>query len=167
MKQLKLVIISIAGLVFGTGLYLGEDWEGVQQPLSFNHKAHSALACVVCHRGVETRAIASIPSPRFCVRCHATAPVTRPEELQQWMDISPEGVVERVGWERLYRIPKHVYFSHRRHVVLAKLDCAVCHGDMAEQTTPPSHPLTAISMDECLDCHEQQGVSTDCASCHK
>lgn len=165
MKQLKLVVISIAGLVFGAGLYLGWDWEGVRQPISFNHKAHTALACVVCHRGVETRAIAGLPSIALCARCHATPPVIRPDEVQQWTNFDRQQ--RPIAWERLYRVPKHVYFSHRRHVVLAKLECAICHGDIADRTTPPSHPLATVSMAGCLDCHEQQRVSTDCAACHK
>ncbi len=162
MEWLKIVAISIAGLA--VGVYLGWEWVGVRQPLSFNHRAHTPMACVVCHQGVEARAAAGLPGPQLCVRCHATAPVVRPDEVRRWAAFDGQG---GMAWGRLYRVPEHVYFSHRRHVAIARLDCAVCHGDMADRITPPSRPLATVSMDRCLGCHERQQTSADCAACHR
>ncbi|MEW6749494.1 MAG: cytochrome c3 family protein [Candidatus Latescibacterota bacterium] len=156
--------LSIAGLAVGTALYAMWESRQVHQPFSFNHRAHAPLACVACHQGVEMRAAAGLPDERLCLQCHATAPVTHPDEVRRWAEI---GRPAAGAWGRLYRVPDHVYFSHRRHVGLAALDCVLCHGDMADQTTPPSRPLAALSMQTCLQCHRQEQASTDCAGCHR
>ena len=154
-------------LVAGATLAIGVIWFPqlpVRQPLAFNHAKHKKMACVVCHRGVETRAYATIPDMNTCLNCHAAPPVKDATAIAIW---NAAAMAKHIGWQRITRIPDHVYFSHRRHVDLAQLDCAACHGDMADRTTPPAHPLTRISMNNCLDCHRQQSASTDCARCHK
>ncbi len=136
----------------------------VRQPLAFNHVRHQPMACVLCHRGVETRAFAGIPDIATCLNCHATPPVKTPAEVATW---NTAVQAQHMTWHTATRLPDHVYFSHRRHVELVQLDCAACHGNMADRTTPPAQPLKPISMNNCLDCHRQQSASTDCARCHK
>ena len=72
-----------------------------------------------------------------------------------------------IPWNRVYSQPDYVFFSHRRHVVVAKLDCANCHGDMGSLSSPPIRPAVDQSMDWCMNCHQQRQASTDCVSCHK
>jgi predicted CXXCH cytochrome family protein len=74
---------------------------------------------------------------------------------------------EDIPWNRIYDVPGHVYFSHRRHVAVASVECATCHGDIASSTTPPPAPLNDISMAFCIDCHEKEKVTTDCNACHR
>jgi predicted CXXCH cytochrome family protein len=74
---------------------------------------------------------------------------------------------EDIPWNRIYDVPGHVYFSHRRHVAVAGVECATCHGDIASSTTPPPAPLNDISMAFCIDCHEKEEVTTDCNACHR
>jgi hypothetical protein len=38
-----------------------------------------------------------------------------------------------VPWARVYKLPRQVYFSHEIHHRKAKVECAVCHGPVAER----------------------------------
>lgn len=135
----------------------------VAQPLPFSHTSHSTMGCAVCHRGVESAARAGLPEAGACVKCHATAP-RGVEPAAQWERIAKEG---RIPWVRVTHVPEHVLFSHRRHVVLARLDCVSCHGDMARRAAPPGTPPLRLDMDACTACHRDEGASEDCAACHR
>ena len=71
-----------------------------------------------------------------------------------------------IAWKPLFRQPGHVYYSHRRHVVQAEIDCSVCHGTIGASTSPPLR-ATPLQMDDCLECHEREGASIACTSCHR
>jgi hypothetical protein len=134
----------------------------VAQPLAFNHARHGAVACAVCHSGVESSARAGIPSGAVCVKCHATAPAGVTSAA--WDALGRGG---RSPWIQVTRVPDHALFSHRRHVVLASLACASCHGDVGQQVAPPPRNPVRLTMDECLSCHKREGASEDCATCHR
>jgi hypothetical protein len=119
-----------------------------RQPIEFPHARHQGVGCAVCHRGVETQARATIPDAAFCAKCHASLPKT-------------------LAWVQVTRIPSHVYFSHQRHVALGKLECASCHGDMRDRTSPPGTAQARLVMTTCLNCHRHEGASEDCAACHR
>ncbi len=72
-----------------------------------------------------------------------------------------------IPWKRIYRQPDYVFFSHRRHVVIGKVECKSCHGDMSELTSPLPRPVVNQSMTWCMNCHEQKQASLDCIACHK
>jgi len=74
---------------------------------------------------------------------------------------------EEIPWRRLCKVADHVFYSHRRHVTVAGIECSVCHGGIGLSTTPPEWPLRKLKMSFCWDCHEQKGASTDCDACHK
>ena len=71
---------------------------------------------------------------------------------------------ELIPWEKVYSVPEHVYFSHKRHIK-AGLDCSKCHGQLAAM--PRVRQVTSIRMGFCIDCHKAKGVSRDCYICHK
>lgn len=138
------------------------------QPIAFNHKAHvgRGLDCAVCHRYVREQAFASLPPLQTCLMCHTAKISANPEE-EKIRQFAAAG--EPLRWVRLYRLSPDAaaYFSHRRHVALAKIECATCHGPMAEQTAPPPKALVRFSMDFCLNCHQQKRAATACAACHR
>ncbi len=130
-----------------------------RQPAAFDHSRHARLACAVCHQGVETGTAAGLPEAELCRRCHAKAP-----------DHAPKDAFEaggRLRWAQLTRLPSHVMFSHRRHVALGRLECASCHGAIARLSEPPSRLLVRLDMKACLSCHRREGVTEDCAACHR
>lgn len=139
----------------------------VAQPIAFNHKVHAGdlkLACVHCHQGVESGPFATLPKAEVCLTCHAAPLSENPEEAKVREYGGEKG---EIPWERLTRMPDHVYFSHQRHVRFGEIACERCHGKMEERTRPPSRAPKELSMNDCLDCHRRQGASVDCVHCHR
>jgi len=60
-----------------------------------------------------------------------------------------------------------VFYSHRRHVVVAKIPCETCHGAIARTSAPPARPLVKIRMKFCIGCHQRRNVTVDCIACHR
>ncbi|RMG19845.1 MAG: hypothetical protein D6729_04225 [Deltaproteobacteria bacterium] len=164
----------VAGVVFGLLLvlvcagWLGMQDRGVVQPFPYNHAVHTAKAkCVLCHRGVRSGAHAGLPDLTICAQCHATAPGKHPSAEQKALWKKVVDGKEVPPWQRLYRLPEHVYFSHRRHVQIGGLACETCHGDMGKQRQPPRRALRKLKMRNCLGCHEEKHVTQDCTACHR
>src|SRR5574341_265504 len=99
-------------------------WKNGQQPIQFNHKAHvsKGLDCSICHRYVQEQAFASLPPLETCLMCHAAKIGQNPEEGKIREFAARK---EPLRWIRLYRLSPDaaVYFSHRRHVTLGKIEC--------------------------------------------
>jgi len=72
-----------------------------------------------------------------------------------------------IPWEQVYAEPDYVFFPHRRHIAVAKLACAECHGDVRNMTEPVLRPVVNQSMNWCMNCHQQKRASVDCIACHK
>jgi hypothetical protein len=70
-------------------------------------------------------------------------------------------------FNKLFRLPDHVFYTHRRHVGIAELECSNCHGAIAETERPPDRALVRVSMDSCMDCHRERGQTLDCNACHR
>ncbi len=141
-----------------------------RQPLPYNHAAHTAKSdCVLCHQGSRDGLRAGLPGIQVCTGCHATPPFRgagAPTQAQWQAWDTGDGDAPPV-WNRLFRLPSHVFFSHRRHTNVAGLPCARCHGDMKDRRTPPEFPLRTLKMRDCIGCHEAEKVTTDCARCHR
>ncbi len=179
-----LVVLAIAAL--GAWLLRGES--AVRQPIQFPHKAHLELKdpkldCTSCHDRAEKGPVAGRPSTKKCLSCH-TGEGKTPEEkkLQAFGEKGGE-----IPWERVWRLPPHVFFSHRTHVLVAKVKCQHCHGPMETLTRPPARALRTLTMGDCIGCHERwewpgetggagtapvaeaaaKRVSTDCTACHR
>ena len=154
--------IGIILLLFLIGLGLGSKTD---QPILFNHKKHLAqgMECNSCHRYFKTQNFSGMPSISICLECHKD-PVTESKEekkIRQFHQIK-----EEIPWKRVYKQPDHVFFSHRRHVVLGKMECKTCHGDIGQSKRPPSKPWVNMTMNWCMDCHRKSKASNDCLACH-
>ncbi len=138
----------------------------VHQPIAFDHAKHMAAGadCTGCHGTVEEQTSAGMPDLDTCMQCHDQPMSKSPEEAKLRVYA---GRHEAPAWQRVYREPAHVYFSHRRHVVVAKVACGTCHGAIAKATEPPPRPAVNQTMAWCLQCHEQRHATTDCIACHK
>ncbi len=138
----------------------------VRQPIAFNHRKHVQelnLECSVCHAFVETEAFSGLPGADACATCHAEAQGQTAEEARLVALLEKD---EPLAWQALFRQPAHVFYSHRRHVVAAKLDCARCHGAIGTSEKPPGR-VHVLAMGECVACHEKAGASTHCTACHR
>jgi hypothetical protein len=138
----------------------------VQQPIAFNHLKHTKeldLSCPTCHLTVEKEAFSGLPAAEVCAGCHSE-PQGKSEEEEKLVQLLKDGAP--LGWKPLFRQPPHVFYSHRRHVAVAKIDCSVCHGTIAATTAPPGR-VKRLRMIDCISCHRRSGASTDCTTCHR
>lgn len=151
-----LLILALGGLGFGAK---------TSQPIAFSHKKHTAqgLSCDTCHVHFKTQTFSGMPRLETCLECHKESITKSPEE-EKIRDYQKRN--EEIRWKRLYVQPDHVFFSHRRHVVLGKVECETCHGPIGESEKPPTRPWVKMTMKWCMDCHSKQRVTNDCLACH-
>ena len=138
----------------------------VDQPLAFSHRLHVTdlgSECTDCHLYAESGVRATIPNLETCSVCHEEAQTDSADEARL-VEYIQAG--ESIPWLKVYRVPDHVYFSHRRHTAIAGIECSECHGVMEEQDLPVSQPAVRITMNGCMDCHDDMGASNDCLLCH-
>ncbi len=107
---------------------------------------------------------ATIPNIELCSFCHEEAQTDSAAEaaLVEYVQAG-----EPIPWKKVYWVPEHVYFSHRRHTTIAGIDCAECHGVMEEKEQPVSRRAVPLTMEGCMDCHDEEGASNDCLLCHR
>ncbi len=165
MRRVPPLVYLVAVVAVVGALFLNAEGGRVRQPIAFNHKKHLAqgLTCEICHTAVAEGTRAGIPTVETCLTCHSD-PQTKSAEEAKVRGYGDRK--EAIPWKVVHRIPAHVYFSHRRHVALAKLDCAPCHGKVAARTKPFTRPAVNFSMDFCMRCHRKANANTDCLSCH-
>ncbi len=148
------------------------------QPIAYSHAVHAGvnqIPCQYCHFGGERGRYAGIPPASICMNCHGEVSVEHEEvvKVQQALDSG-----EAITWQRVHKVPDHVYFDHSIHVSAA-VECQECHGPMESMGTVLQWaPLT---MGWCLDCHRldddpQEAADpvnvgrasrlVDCTNCH-
>lgn len=167
----KRVGMLLAFLVIGAAVVLGAiyaqttaDFTGQdRQPIAFSHQRHAGelqIDCLFCHRGARISPIASVPSVYLCITCHRSLREQTPETeklLAYWNDKEP------IPWIRLQRLPDFVQFTHEMHLD-AGFQCADCHGEVERMSQTPR--AATFEMGWCIDCHERNGASLDCFTCH-
>lgn len=142
-----------------------------EQPIKFSHKVHAGdneIACQYCHSSVEKSRHAGIPSVNICMNCHKaiqTGPQYKETEIAKIY--AAAGFDPKTGtyddskqnplrWIKVHNLPDHVYFNHSQHVVVGKIDCATCHGNLKEMTV--AEQKTPLTMKWCIECHRKTEV---------
>ncbi|NIW78494.1 MAG: hypothetical protein GWN16_03125, partial [Calditrichae bacterium] len=131
------------------------------------HKLHIediGFTCLDCHSNAETHARASIPNIEFCGGCHDDTEVENPEESKVAEHVNND---IQIKWVQVHKVPDYAYFSHRRHVKLAQIECETCHGEVSQMENPFVSPFPSMKMSWCMDCHTERGVTNDCYACHR
>lgn len=136
-----------------------------QQPIPFPHNVHSAnkLTCTdYCHESVTKGPMAGLPGVKTCMICHESVATDRPI-VQKVADYQNKGV--DLAWQRVYGYAPeaHVRFNHAPHI-RAKVECATCHGNVAQQTV--AERVVDLNMGFCVNCHRTKQASNDCLTCH-
>lgn len=158
-----LAVIAIAAAATAT-IFLQRP---IQQPIDFNHNLHIdsvGMDCVDCHLYARSGVRATIPNIEVCAGCHEEPQGDSPEEIRVVEYIGEQALIP---WRKVYWIPSHVYFSHRRHTEAGGIECETCHGDMRSRERPVVRPLVDLSMGACIDCHDATDTSNDCVLCHR
>jgi len=154
-------------LVSDVSAYRSRRNRPVSQPIAFNHLKHTeelGLTCGMCHKYVETGRHAGLPEAETCAMCHSTKLGTSPEAAKV-TEMLNNG--DSIHFNKLFRLHDYVFYSHRRHVGIAGLECTNCHDGIANTVVPPKQPLVKVDMAFCVDCHEARKVTTDCTACHR
>lgn len=157
------VVIVVAVVV----LLVATRSPAVPQPVAFNHLKHTqelGLTCEFCHPYVKAGAHAGLPDVQTCSACHQTRQGTS-DEAARVTELIAEG--NPLQFNKLFRMPGHVFYTHRRHVGIAELECQTCHGNIAESERPPARPLVRVTMDFCMECHREREATLDCNACHR
>lgn len=136
------------------------------QPVAFSHQKHvveAEMACTLCHVGAERVAEAGLPPLAGCVTCHRAIIPEHPEVakvLEHYDNDRP------LLWRQVNALPASamVHFKHGPHA-RAGIQCATCHGDVAQMTVARQVVNTA-RMRWCVDCHRGNDASVDCLTCH-
>lgn len=153
-------------LMDNVGIYQGYKPE---QPIAFSHKIHAGqngINCVYCHTSAEKGKAAGIPSLNVCMNCHTyvqegPSGPTEIAKIYAALDYNPETKVygdnpTPVKWVRVHNLPDLAYFNHSQHVVVGKIECQKCHGEVQEMGVAEQHsPLT---MGWCVNCHRETSV---------
>ena len=152
------------------------------QPIPFSHRLHAGehgIDCTYCHFNAERSKHAGVPPISICAGCHhpdrggAGAGKPGVEQLlalikanegqlettyldSEDADGMGSGLVAKAGgrihWNRIHKLPDHVYFRHEWHVK-AGVACQTCHGPVETMEVVRQHaPLT---MGWCIECHRQ------------
>lgn len=163
--------------LFRIGVYY--DWQTgkgymPEQPIKFSHKIHAgdnAIACQYCHNSVEKSRHAGIPTVNICMNCHkgiTTGAITGDKEISKIhkaagfdvktgkYDVSKASPIQ---WVKVHNLPDHVYFNHSQHVVVGKIECAQCHGNLKEMTV--AEQKTPLTMKWCIECHRKTEVAME------
>jgi hypothetical protein len=158
--------LLVLAVLAAVGVAVATSRRAISQPILFNHQLHVeelGAECTDCHQHVLSGVRATIPNIDVCIDCHEEAQTESPEEARL-VEYIQAG--EPVPWVKVYTVPDHVYFSHRRHAAIAEIACETCHGDVGQRTEPVVRPAVDMTMDHCMTCHEQSGASNDCIWCH-
>jgi hypothetical protein len=151
------------------------------QPFDFNHVLHleQVDGCESCHFFRDDGTFAGVPRLEQCIDCHEEAMGESEEEavfVEQYVYKGHE-----VPWLIYARQPDCVFFSHAAHINGAKLDCAVCHGDIGQSESLKPYEENRITgysrdiwghniaglkrntwdrmkMDDCAECHKEAGI---------
>ena len=160
-----IALLLLAGVGFAGGRTLFRPSRAVIQPITFNHATHTeALECETCHLYPTQRAHSGLPGLSTCLQCHEE-PQTDSSQEEKIAKLAAAG--QEDVFRKLFRLPDNVFYTHRRHVGIAGLECVVCHGQIAQSESPPASPLVRITMAMCIDCHRRSGAPTDCTRCHR
>jgi hypothetical protein len=162
---------------YDLGVYY--DWETgkgyrPEQPIRFSHKLHAGdneIDCKYCHNSVEKSRHAGIPTVNICMNCHkgiSSGPQYKEKEIAKIYQAAgfdaKNGTYDQskqnpLKWIKVHNLPDHVYFNHSQHVVVGKIECGTCHGDVKSMTiVEQKSPLT---MKWCIECHRKTEVAME------
>jgi len=143
------------------------------QPINFMHKVHAgdnAIACIYCHSGAEKGKVAGIPTLNVCMNCHKGIQGSTPEYQKEiakvyyaagWDPSKGDytNPPHPVQWNRVHSLPDFAYFNHSQHVVVGKVECEKCHGDVKTFTT--DQQFAPLTMGWCINCHRETPVQME------
>jgi len=154
-----------------------------KQPIFYSHKVHAGINqinCLYCHTDAQYSRSATVPPVNVCMNCHmAISTYSGPQlynaegeaingtdeiqKLYKYAGYTPKpGAVfdaskaTAIPWIRIHSLPNHVYFNHSQHVMVGKVQCQTCHGDVTAMDEMKQ--FAPLSMSWCVNCHRTTAV---------
>lgn len=170
------VAILLCFFLFGAWLGLAkESKEGkppepppqFRQPIEFSHKIHvekSKTPCELCHIYARRSTVSGVPPMSLCYGCHKYRLIPGSDDrvrkaIFKLLEIEKQG--RPIKWKKIYDLPDHIYFSHKRHIQVG-MDCTDCHGEIFKHDTLSMKTMiTDLSMGWCLKCHKEGLAAAD------
>ncbi|NOX87949.1 MAG: hypothetical protein GXO77_02910 [Calditrichaeota bacterium] len=156
MASSKMLMLIIFFLILNSNLFSQDKVDR----LKFSHKLHvveQEVECQACHGSAEKSETGKddlLPSMETCADCHDV----EDEENCSKCHTDVENIQLRPRIESYNQ-----KFSHKLHLGKG-LDCKSCHQSVTQESVPLSQVLP--TMVQCMDCHKQKAVSTECSACH-
>jgi len=165
-KFIHVIIILISVAVISEVTVLEAKALGRQQyyepdqPIAFSHYIHAGqnkIDCKYCHFSVTLSKYAGFPSPQLCMNCHNVVRQGKHSgtaEIEKIYKAIETG--KSIEWVRVHNLPDHAYFNHAQHIIVGKLDCTECHGEVAKMDR--IHQVNNLGMGWCIQCHRTREV---------
>jgi hypothetical protein len=126
----------------------------------FIHVEEQGFECSLCHTNYESSDDPGMPAKETCMLCHVEMDLVKPADRQVASLFDGNDFMAA----HLVLLDSEKIFSHERHAT-SGLYCNDCHIDIEWNESVAELP--PILMDDCRSCHGENGVSTDCATCHQ
>ncbi len=180
------VVVMLVGSywVYYYLMQVGVD-QGYQpvQPIHFSHRIHAGdnqIECKYCHYSARVSKTSGVPSLNVCMNCHKAisevAPETATKEYsKEYYDSQIAKLYDAVGWDpathqytgethpvkwvRIHNLPDFAYFNHSQHVMVGKIDCQKCHGEIEKMEVVEQH--AKLTMGWCIECHRTTNVKME------
>lgn len=178
-----LVLFTIGGYytVMGAiGLGRSQNYEPTQ-PIFYSHKVHAGvnqISCLYCHGGAQESKHANIPSVNVCMNCHLAINEYKGDPLYtaEGEEVNGTNEIKKlykyagyeegkswdatkakpIEWTRVHNLPDHVYFNHSQHIMVGKVQCQTCHGEITKMDEVKQ--FAELSMGWCINCHRESKV---------
>jgi len=172
---LLIIVLILIGILIKEGRQtnFNKNYQPVQ-PIAFSHKVHAGdndIQCLYCHYGAEKGRHANIPPTELCLNCHNNIKKDS-TEIVKIKDSLKEN--RPIHWVKVNHFPDYAYFNHSQHVMIGKVSCVECHGNIGSMGRVKQE--NELNMGMCLNCHREKGISPpndhkskaggDCARCH-
>lgn len=181
----------IASLIVGWVVFPQLLYSRQKQPVDFNHALHMDLVedgCQSCHFFRADGSYSGVPQLAQCIGCHAELQGVDPEEQKFVTQYVARG--KEVPWLVYSKQPECVFFSHAAHVLMGRMDCVTCHGNIGESKSLKVYQENRITgysrdiwgysmagfkrnswdrmkMDDCAQCHRKDNVDQASAQTQK
>lgn len=158
-----LLSIVVAGVIWFLGAFNDKGYAPAQ-PITYSHKLHAGdlhIDCLYCHFNADRGKHAGVPPTQVCMGCHTQVAVNKPDIktlasiVEKGSYTDTDGIIHEGGavhWNRVHKLPDHVYFSHQWHVK-ANVACQTCHGPVERMEVV--RQFAPMTMGWCLDCHRK------------
>lgn len=152
-------VFLILGILLLSSILMSNSAQPIE--LKFSHKLHTIdedMECSDCHESAAISLSGSdnlLPDMETCGDCHDI-------EEEENCSTCHSNVDEPASYPTIESYLEK--FPHKKHIEKG-YDCRNCHEPVTQKTAIGSYVLPNMAF--CMDCHQNNGASTECLSCHQ